>query len=113
MNQTELVFSGKELASAGAKMALMHAESVHEDWGAEACEYLEIFLRLHPGREFMTEDVREYATKRGLPKPPSLRAWGAVMQRAQRAGIIRWAGNRQVRNRKAHHAVASVWVGVI
>lgn len=113
MNQIEMLFSGKELARAGANLAMQHAETVHEDWGADACEYLEIFLRLHPGREFMTEEVREYASKRGLQAPPNLRAWGAVMQRAQRSGIIRWAGNRQVKNRKAHSATASVWVGVM
>ena len=113
MNQLELTFSGKELARAGAKLALQHAEAVSENWGAEACDYLEIFIRLNPGREFMAEEVREYATKRGLPEPKSLRAWGAVMARAKAAGIIEWRGNRQVTNRKAHSATASVWQGVI
>lgn len=113
MNQIELTFSGKELARAGAKLALNHAEEVHENWGAEACDYLEIFLRVHPGREFMAEEVREYAYKRGLPLPPSERSWGAVFQRAQKAGIIRWCGNRQVKNRKAHAATAAVWLGVM
>ena len=113
MNQLEMTFSGKELARAGAKLALNHADEVHENWGAEACEYLEIFLRVRPGREFMSEEVREYATKRGLPPAPHLRAWGAVMQRAQKAGIIRWCGNRQVKNRKAHSATASVWIGIL
>jgi hypothetical protein len=113
MNQLELTFTGKELARSGAKLALQHAEAISENWGAEACDYLEIFIRLHPGREFMAEEVREYAYKRGLPKPPSERSWGAVMARAKSAGIIRWCGNRQVTNRKAHSATASLWVGVI
>ena len=113
MNQLEMTFSGQELARSGAKLALNHAEAIHENWGAEACDYLEIFIRVHPGREFMAEEVREYATKRGLPPAPHLRAWGAVMQRAQKAGIIRWCGNRQVKNRKAHSATASLWIGVM
>ena len=113
MNQLEMTFTGRELARAGAQLALNHADEVHENWGAEACEYLEIFLRLNPRREFMAEEVREYAYKRGLPHPISERAWGAVMSRAQKAGIIRWCGNRQVKNRKAHSATASVWIGIL
>lgn len=113
MNQIEMPFTGQELARAGAKLALAHAETVHEDWGADACEYLEIFLRLHPGREFMTEEVREYAYSRGLSRPANERAWGAVMKRAQGSEIIEWRGNRKVSNRKAHSAFASVWLGVM
>lgn len=113
MNQIEMTFTGQELARAGAKLALEHAETVHEDWGAEACDYLEIFLRIHPGREFMTEEVREYAYKRGLARPASERAWGAVMMRAQAAEIIRCVGTRKVTNRRAHSANASLWIGVM
>ena len=113
MNQLEMTFSGKELARAGAKLALQHAEAVSENWGAEACDYLEIFIRLNPGREFMAEEVREYAYKRGLPKPGSERAWGAIFYRANKAKIIKCLGTRKVKNRKAHSANASLWVVVI
>lgn len=113
MNQIEMTFSGKELARAGAKLAEDHAEAEHLGWKDLAYGYLLEFIARHSGREFLTEDVRGYATKNGLAIPPNLRAWGGVMMRAQGAEIIRCVGTRKVKNRKAHSANAAAWVGVM
>ena len=113
MIHTELVFTGKELARAGANLALDHANDMRLGWGDDADDQLSAFLRTYPNREFLAEEVREFAYARGLPKPPNERAWGGVMMRAKAYGLIRWAGTKAVKNRKAHAANAALWVGVM
>jgi hypothetical protein len=57
----------------------------------------------------MAEDIRARAYAAGLPKPPSERAWGAVMTAARQAGLIEFARFGLVRNAKAHRTPAAIW----
>lgn len=96
---------GQTLAQSGAKQAADHADAVHGDWSERAYQ----LLKRYPGRKFMAEEVAKWAYGQGLPKPPTGRAWGAVINRAKKEKIIRHIGYDRVSNEKAHSTPASVW----
>lgn len=103
--------TGARLRARGMQRAERTAERFEPGWPDRAYGHLQVFLsRQAQGTEFMTEDVRQAAYRGGLETPPSERAWGSVVNRAVRAGLIERAGTRQVTNPKAHRAYASVWV---
>lgn len=111
MLQTELAFTGHELALAGAKLAEDHAEAVHAGWKDSADGYLLEFLAYRRGG-FMVEDVRAFAYERGLARPPSERSWAGVVMRAAHLGLIRKVGYRLVSNPKAHSTPAAIWLAI-
>jgi hypothetical protein len=90
----------------GIKTALDNANAVTANWSESAIS----FIKSYPYRRFMAEDVREWAYKRGLAVPPHCRAWGGVINRAVKAGIITHDGFSSVKNPKAHRTPASVWL---
>lgn len=107
--QAEL-FTGRELKQGGINVAAEHADQVHPGWQDEAFDALKIFL-LWNNSPFMCETFRAFAESEcDLPPPPNARAYGAVMQRGKREGLIEHAGIRQVSNPRAHMANASQWV---
>lgn len=101
--------TGAELARSGAAQAERHANESAPGWSDMALEALKAFVsQIGPGRKFQAEDVRMYAN---VPPAPSLRAWGNVMVRAAKEGIIRNTGlTEKVNNATAHRANASLWV---
>lgn len=105
---------GGEVAKrAGIAQAERHANQVHAGWSDRAYTFLKEFIS---GRRssFMTEEVREAAATFGsLPPPPSERAWGAVILRAAKAGLIKNIGYKKVKNEKAHSTPATVWQATI
>ena len=110
MNQEALFDeSGAELRDRGMKKAIDHAEQETPNWGDLAFDQLKEFTSMFPDLEFMAEDFREYAVLRDLPIPPHNRAFGSVMARAARAGLIVKVRYGQVQNPKAHRANAAVW----
>lgn len=66
---------------------VMVAESSGEAWRLRAIACVREFISRVRG-PFLAEDVREYAQERGLAEPPDARAWGVVMQRAQRERLV-------------------------
>ena len=101
---------GNLLKNAGIYKAVSHADSVHDDWSDRAYAVLKDFLTIADGKTFMCEDVREFASNY-LPEPPTKRAWGAIIMRARKNGIIQHCGFGQVTNPRAHRANASLWKG--
>jgi len=71
--------------------------------------YLQRFIQDINGEEFLGEDVRNFAHEQGLQLPPDNRAWGGVMIRAARAGLIKKNGYRVCKNRKAHNSPMTIW----
>lgn len=96
---------GFKLAMAGAEQAVQHANEVNKGWGEEAFE----MIKRYPEKKFMTESVAAWAYLHGLTRPPSGRAWGAVVMRAYREGYIKRIGYEPVANPRAHSTPASVW----
>lgn len=111
MIQSELVFTGRELAMAGARLAENHAEASHLGWKSLADGYLLEFIAHHRG-EFMVEDVREFAYKMGLQRPTSERSWAGVIMRAANLGLVRKVGYRAVTNPLAHATPATLWASI-
>lgn len=95
---------------AGMRLALDHAESVRDGWADEAMTALRIYIAAHPTKEFMTEDVREYAYDvLAVPYPPHCRAWGGVMASAAKQGLITRVGIGPVKTASSHMANATIW----
>lgn len=90
-------------------MAEEHANRKISGWSNAAMSYLRSFLSERGFVSFLTEEVREYAKAHGLEDAPSQRAWGGVMTRASRAGIIRSMGYGLTTNPTAHRTPATLW----
>ena len=110
MNQAQLFDdSGKVLRDLGMQQAIDHADTDSPGWSERAYEALKEYLKRHSG-EFMGEDVRLWAYQDyKLERADNHRAWGSVINRAARNGLIRKVGIRQVANPVAHCANANVW----
>jgi len=106
MEQLELDnFKSEQNKQVGINKAIDSAELKQLSWKDEALKY----LRQYPDKSFMAEDVRVWAHRHGLIKPPSARAWGGIIQRAARLKIIRQTGFGFVNNPNAHRTPAAVW----
>lgn len=99
---------------AGIQQAAQHADEVNPDWGHLAYETLRLFAagRRGSGQAFTSEDVRGSIAAAGVPAPPHLRAWGAVFQRAARAGLIVKVGIVESRATHCHCAHVAAWKAV-
>lgn len=87
------------LRDLGIERAVDRADREKADWSDDAHRALERYCQAHAGQRFLTEDVREWAEKLELvAAPDNARAWGAVMQRAQRYGLIRSVGYAPARS---------------
>lgn len=107
MIQTEL-FTGADLRDIGMQRAIDHANAVHANWAEDAYAFLIVFVASHQS-EFLAEDV--IGSSVGIvPNPPDTRAWGSVIVRAKKEGIIRSNGFRAVKNKQAHNRPSTVWV---
>ena len=93
------------------EQALSHADQVSPAWRDRAYEVLKAYVEQHPHEQFFGEDVREWAYAQGdLPEPPHARAWGGIIAKAAKAGVIVQHGIGQVKNPKAHRANAAIWM---
>jgi hypothetical protein len=100
--------SATQLKDAGMNQAVTHANAVIEDWSERAFDILLSFLLFRQG-DFLCEDVREFAFSLGFPEAPSKRAWGAIIVRARKEGLITHKGYKPTNNHKAHKTPASAW----
>ena len=80
-----------ERGIAGMNAAVDHAERENEGWKREAAEYLRRFAAAHKD-PFLAEEIAPWAYERGCTRPPDDRAWGAIIQKAGRLGIIEQTG---------------------
>jgi hypothetical protein len=102
------LFEARELRDKGIEKAMSHANEVIPDWSEKAYQLLREFLSRHSG-PFMTEEVRSYAALVDFPLPPHARAWGSVIVRAVKQGLIQSQGYAKVKNPKAHRTPAALW----
>jgi len=78
------------------------------NWSEKAIKLLRVYAK--SVRDFITEDFREYAEANGLESPSEPRAYGGVMVRAKKAGIIQSTGNyRNMKHEKSHSCPKMVW----
>lgn len=100
---------GRENRDSGMQTAISHADAVSPEWSVRAYSLLQRYLKDYPG-EFMAEDFRSFCAQVDFELPPHARAFGGVISRAAKAGLIRKVRIGQVKNVKAHCALASVWI---
>ncbi|MFC4219039.1 hypothetical protein [Flagellimonas marina] len=105
--QQELDFDRAEmLRDKGIKQAVDHADSTIDNWSERAFNFMRNYLTTT--KEFMVEQVRE-ASKGKVPDPPSNRAWGAIVLRARKMGLVRRKGYGRTKNVRAHSTPATIW----
>lgn len=78
----------------GIASSVAHAEKTRAGWGADAADKI-IHYATHvakAGVPWSMEDVRIWAYANGLDNPPSERAWGAVVRRVSKPGLIQHVG---------------------
>jgi len=78
-------------------------------WANQAYKYLEDYVDIQDhDREFLAEDIR-YSSEGHVPLPSNPRAWGSVVRKAKRDGVIVATGYAEVTNKKAHATPATLW----
>ncbi len=92
----------------GMRRALLSAESKNPDWAAQALDMLRRFIASHSD-PFMVEDVRAFAYREGLPHPDRDQAWGAIVVRAAKMGIIVNVGVAVAKDPTRHRGYTALW----
>jgi hypothetical protein len=111
---TPAELDGRALAEEGAQRAVDHADKVADamefgSWSDRAYAILERFAQARV--PFRTEQVRQAAYEEGLPVPPDERAWGGVICRAKKEGILRHYGWVSSTGKSSHAHPISLWKG--
>jgi len=72
---------------------------------------LELMRKYAPTvQDFITEDFRLWAEQNGLEKPKEPRAYGALLIRAKKAGIIYATGRyRCMKSEQSHNCPKMIW----
>lgn len=97
----------RALRDDGMQRAVDHANRVSPSWQERAIEHVRAFALEQ--REFMCEEARRFAEGRGMSPPPDKRAWGAVMMKCAKLGIVEKIGLGYAKDPKVHMNPASVW----
>jgi hypothetical protein len=77
------------------------------DFWRVTCDQAIRHLAAIPGRRWTVEDLRNL----GVPEPVSRNAWGARLNAASRAGVIKKVDYWPSRRPEAHGRVLAVWQG--
>ena len=101
---------GEELAIAGGATAAAHADSQSAGWLARATGLAEQFVINHVDLpSFQAIELRSYAEAQGLTSPPDARAWGHVMRRLKKNGVIESIGTGKSSDPKQHNGFITEW----
>jgi hypothetical protein len=101
----------RKITQEAIQMGVDHADVVQiietgEVWSELASNFLESYILSHD--EFMAEDVRN-ASVGMVPEPPDQRAWGGIIQKYSKAGIIYRIGYRPMKSPNCHMNPKAVW----
>jgi len=106
VEQSSIDSAARAARDAGINAAMAHADRVEPKWSDNAYTFLVGYAREHS--RFTTEEVRTAAAS-SVATPPDSRAWGGVMSRARRDGLITHEGFTTARDPKVHCNVIRVW----
>lgn len=110
--QTTIPFPGERLKEIGMQMAVDNADSKVESWSQHCYDLLKQYLKINRG-EFFAEFFRQWTEdKLPLGEGVSKRAFGGVMSRAAKDGLIKKVGTGKVTNYKAHACYATIWKAI-
>jgi len=119
MNQPDMFTADRVVARARARAerdkgmtrAADHADRVAAEWQAKAYAALQAYLPTVPAEGFTSGDFRRHASVH-VPAPPDERAYGQIIMRAAKAGLIRRGGYTTHPDPSRHGAPAALWVVV-
>ena len=100
--------TGEQLRDDGIIRAEDHADATSPAWSERAYQLLLKYIQ--HGREFRNEQFVEWAEGQGLSTPPTKRAFGAIVVRAAREGVIVRLRIDTAHNPSAHRGFISVWI---
>lgn len=103
------ILSAIEEKNKGIEKAISHANAVSDQWSERAYQFLLKFLNVHRG-PFQAEEFRSYCALMDFELPPHARAFGGIMLKANKAGLIKKVGVKEVRNPKAHRCFSTLWI---
>lgn len=109
MNQLNITFA-KEARDKGIKRAVENADRVCDNWSARCYGLFKDFINAQRA-PFQTETFR-HSIAGMIEEPPHARAFGAIVVRAAREGLIKCVGSKPVSNVRAHRCLANVWMRV-
>lgn len=112
-DQPDLLVEARRARDEGIARAVAHAEAtVGPEWAATAYTFLGVFARKN--QTFTTEQVREAATRAGeVLEPPDRRAWGGVVKKAVRTGMLRRCGFVQATDPRVHMNIVALWQSLV
>ena len=97
----------------GILQSLSNADAKIPDWSERAWKMFTEWLEGWPkGYKFQIEGFRKVAQIRGLPDPPTARAFGSLAVRAKREGLVKSNGQKPTTSKTAHRCYASEWIKV-
>jgi hypothetical protein len=97
-----------DLGHAAAQQAAKAQDDRSPLWSTSAWEFFVAWAQERRGSPFMGEDVR-HASRGIVEAPIEPRAWGAIILRASKLGLIRCTGYAQAKDPKSHGNPKSVW----
>ncbi len=89
----------------GHAMAEIAASNAGSEWVATALDAVRKYATIN--KYFTTEQVR--AAYDDLPEPPDRRAWGAVVRKAHKEGLIQPHGWVRAQSLTVHGMVVTMW----
>lgn len=108
MNQYNLFSEPINLKTEAIKKAVVHQDSKVSGWSLMAYEMLRKYI--YQVDDFITEDFRFWAESHGLVKPKESRAYGGIVLRASKSGLIYPTGEfRNMKSPKCHDNPKRVW----
>lgn len=115
MKRAKLNDRARAKRDAGITKAVNHADAVRTNWSLEAYKHFCAFAqrsKRRANRTFLTEEVRQYAERQGLPPPPDGRAWGGVTVKLVREGLIRSCGYIPQQSPNCHGSPKNLWSAI-
>lgn len=105
--QFAIDFTSRELANRGMAQTL---EVERDEWLGNAIQALRRFAALPEWHEFKTEDFRAWYIAQGFAAPHDHHVWGALTNRACKAGVIRFTNKFAASvSPKTHAHPVKVW----
>lgn len=71
----------------GMRRAVEHANRVEPEWSDTALRFLNWYAQ-GAGKSFLVEEVVMKANQYSMAKPPTTKAWGAVVRKAAKQGWL-------------------------
>lgn len=110
MNQAAMFDeSGHVLRDAGIALATAKADSIEPSWSDKAHHLMMSFLEHWKFEEFTAEESQLWMIEKGLNHPASSNAWGGVMLRLSKKGIIKKVGITNAKRKTSKARPIVVW----